>query len=147
MGAWNPTKRVVAEMSTYVLVDSDILIDVSRGVGEAVATLNQLEPQYELAVSVITQMELVVGCRNTAELRALAHFLRRFAILPINEEVSSTAVALLTRYRLSHGLLIADALIAATAIQGDQPLISKNQRDYKFIAGLHLIPYPQQSKP
>jgi len=130
-------------MPAYVVVDTDILIDVSRGVTEAVATLNDLEQQHPLAVSVITQMELVVGCRNRSELRTLAQFLRRFAVLPINEAVSHTAVDLLTRYRLSHGLLIADALIAATAIHGGQPFISKNQRDYRFIEGLHLFPYPQ----
>jgi predicted nucleic acid-binding protein len=43
---------------------------------------------------------------------------------------------------LSHGLLIADALIAATAVVLDAPLISKNQRDYQFIAGLNLLAYP-----
>jgi predicted nucleic acid-binding protein len=130
-------------MPAYVLVDTDILIDVSRGEAEALAALSQLESQRDLAVSVITQMELVVGCRNTAELRALVQFLRRFAVLSINEEISRAAVDLLTRYRLSHGLLIADALIAATALYGDQPLISKNQRDYRFITGLQLLPYPQ----
>jgi predicted nucleic acid-binding protein len=32
--------------------------------------------------------------------------------------------------------------IAATAVTWDMPLISKNQRDYKFISGLELLPYP-----
>lgn len=132
-------------MSASVVVDTDILIDVSRGVAEALTAFSHLELEYELAASVVTQMELVVGCRNTVELSALAHFLRRFTILPINEEVSRTAVDLLTRYRLSHGLLIADALIAATAMHGNRPLISKNQRDYRFIDGLHLLSYPQST--
>jgi len=43
---------------------------------------------------------------------------------------------------LSHSLLIADGLIAATALVIDKPLASKNQRDYRFIAGLNLLPYP-----
>jgi hypothetical protein len=25
----------------------------------------------------------------------------------------------------------------------DAPFVSKNQRDYRFIAGLELLPYPQ----
>jgi len=129
-------------MPNLVLIDTDILIDVSRGVGEAVACLNQLGLQQALAMSAITHMELVVGCRNTVELRALTQFLQRFTIFPVNEEISRSAVDLLTRYRLSHGLLIADALIASTALHWQQPFISKNQRDYRFIAGLHLLPYP-----
>ncbi len=41
-------------------------------------------------------------------------------------------MALLRRYRLSHGLLLADALIAATALVEGMPLVSKNQRDYRW---------------
>jgi len=37
---------------------------------------------------------------------------------------------------------LVDALIAATAIALNQPFISKNQRDYQFISGLQLLPYP-----
>jgi predicted nucleic acid-binding protein len=38
--------------------------------------------------------------------------------------------------------MIPDALIAATAMSVNQPFISKNQRDYRFISGLQLLPYP-----
>jgi predicted nucleic acid-binding protein len=44
---------------------------------------------------------------------------------------------------LSHGLLIADALIAATALSLDASFLTKNQRDYRFIKGLSLLMYPQ----
>jgi hypothetical protein len=40
------------------------------------------------------------------------------------------------------GLQVPDALIAATAISGNQPLISKNRRHYAFINSLELLPYP-----
>jgi len=43
---------------------------------------------------------------------------------------------------LSHGLLIADGLIAATALEYDEAFITKNQRDYRFIPELKLQPYP-----
>jgi predicted nucleic acid-binding protein len=46
------------------------------------------------------------------------------------------------QYRLSHGLLIPDAMIAATAMTLGLPLISKNQRDFRFIGGLQLLSYP-----
>lgn len=55
------------------------------------------------------------------------------------------ALPLLQQYRLSHGLLIADALIAATAIETKFPLISKNQRHYRFIENLQLLPYPLEN--
>ena len=40
-------------------------------------------------------------------------------------------------------VLIVDALIAATALSPGIPSITKNRGDYRFIAGLHLLPYPQ----
>jgi predicted nucleic acid-binding protein len=85
----------------------------------------------------------MVGCRNKRELRVLERFLRRLRIVTLNEAIANTGVTLLRRYRLSHGLLIADALIAATALTVDNPLVTKNQRDYRFIEALELLPYPQ----
>ncbi len=129
-------------MADYIIIDTDILIDVGRGVGEAIAYLEELEANNQLAISVITQMELIVGCRNKTEQRDLEKFLNRFQLLKIGEAVSDQSAALLWQYRLSHGLLIADALIAATAMANDYPLASKNQRDYRFIDDLNLLPYP-----
>ena len=124
------------------LVDTDILIDSALDVSEAVDCLNSLEDTSVLAVSVITQMELIVGCRNKAELKKMEQFLARFQLLPLNEQISRTAVELLQKYRLSHGLLIPDALIAATAIDLNLDFISKNQRDYQFLENLKLLNYP-----
>ena len=87
-------------------------------------------------------MELVVGCRNKTELRDLEKFLKRYQILKITDQISDLAVDLLKKYFLSHGLLIADGLIAATAIVNNEAFITKNQRDFRFITGLNLLPYP-----
>lgn len=122
-------------VAALVVIDTDILIDASREVIEALDCLDQLERSATLAVSVITEMELIVGCRNKTELRTLGRFLKRFRVLSLNERMSDVAAGSLRRYRLSHGLLIADALIAATAIVRDSPLVSKNQGDYKFHRG------------
>lgn len=86
-------------------------------------------------------MELIVGCRNKVELRELDDLLRLFQILRLTSEISDRASSLLRQYRLSHGLLLADALIAATALASNLPFITKNQRDYRFIDGLNLLSY------
>ena len=130
------------QVADLIIVDTDVLIDVSRGVGEAITCLQQIEQQSILSISTITKMELIVGCRNKGELRTVERFLSRFQIIKISEAISDKAVELLQKYRLSHGLLIADALIAATAITLEQPLVTKNQRDYVFITELQLLPYP-----
>ena len=129
-------------MTSSTIVDTDIIIDVGRGIPEAVNCLQELKSDSRLAISVVTQMELIVGCANKSELRTLEKFLQQFDVITIDPPISDKAVDLLRLYRLSHGLLIADGLIAATAIIWNYPFISKNQRDYRFIQSLNLLPYP-----
>ena len=129
--------------SDPVVVDTDILIDVGRGVEEAVAYIRHVESYSTPMISAVTQMELIIGCGNNIELRAVERFLSRFRTISLNTRTSDLAVDLLRRYRLSHGLLIADALIAATAMSAGEQFVTKNQRDYRFIEGLRLLAYPQ----
>jgi hypothetical protein len=82
-----------------------------------------------------------VGCRNKQESAVLDRFLKRFQVIKLNESISNSAVDLLRHYRLSHGLLIPDALIASTALSLSVDLATKNQRDYRFIENLNLLPY------
>ena len=124
------------------IVDSDILIDVARGDSDAINCLLRLEKTSALAIGAVTQLELIVGCRNKTELQDLEKFLRRYQILKITNQISDRAVELLKQYFLSHGLLIADGLIAATALVHNEAFITKNQRDFRFITDLNLLPYP-----
>ncbi|MGZ8190956.1 MAG: PIN domain-containing protein [Methylococcaceae bacterium] len=128
-------------MSDWVIIDTDILIDVSHKNDAAVSYLEDLEIHYQLAISLITQMELIVGCRNKQELAVLDKFLNRFQVIKLNESISNIAIKLLRQYRLSHGLLIPDALIASTALFLERDLATKNQRDYRFIENLKLFPF------
>lgn len=130
-------------INSPTIIDSDILIDAGRGVSEAVTCLEDIEESSALAICVITQMELIVGCQSKAELRELERFLQRFQIIKLSAAISDNALKLLRRYRLSHGLMIADSIIAATALALDVPFVTKNRRDYQFIAGLSLLPYPK----
>ncbi len=124
-----------------IIVDTDILINAANGESIAANWLHQTSQSATLAISVITQMEILVGCRNKTELRNTENFLRAFQVLKITPGICDRAVALLRQYRLSHGLLMPDAIIAATAIEHGEQFITKNQRDYRFITGLNLLPY------
>jgi predicted nucleic acid-binding protein len=124
------------------IFDTDILIDVGRGDLDALDCLQNYAKISTPVISVITQMELIIGCRNKNELKNLTKFLAQFQILNLNLQISEKAVELLEQYRLSHGLLIPDAIIAATAIENKEAFITKNQKDFRFITGLNLLPYP-----
>ena len=140
MGSQHPQSGMGRRLVS--IVDTDILIDAGRGVAEAINCLKDIKANSTLTISIVTQMELLVGCRNKSELQKLDKFLKQFQIVKLNEAISDKSVELLRVYRLSHGLLIADSLIAATALTLDVAFISKNQRDYKFISGLNLLAYP-----
>ena len=125
-----------------LIVDTDILIDAGRKISQAVDYLEQAETESGLAISAVTQMELLVGARDKQAQRNIERFLTRFTVIKLNASITDRAYDLLIRYRLSHGLAIADALIAATAMVTIQPLATKNQKDFRFIKGLTLRSYP-----
>jgi predicted nucleic acid-binding protein len=129
-------------MAQLILIDTDVLIDVGRKIDIAVASLQRVEEAAVPGISIITQMELMVGCQNKKEFLVLENFLQGFEIISLNKTIGNKSVELLRQYRLSHSLLIADSLIAATAISIDSPFLTKNQKDYQFIRGLKIISYP-----
>jgi len=125
-----------------LIIDTDILIDVGREESLAIERLQIEEKKSILCISAITKMELIIGCQNKREINILEDFLLRFEIINISENISNGAISLLKKYRLSHGLLIADAIIAATVIVNNAYLLSKNQKDYRYIDELKLKLYP-----
>lgn len=119
-----------------------MLIDVGRGVSEAIAWLDEAVRESVVAISSMTEMELLVGCRDKQERRKVSRLLKRVEVIKLNEPITDLAVRLVGRYSLSHSLAIPDALIAATALHEHVPLATKNRRDYQFIRGLRLGEYP-----
>jgi predicted nucleic acid-binding protein len=51
-----------ANMDNFTLIDTDILIDVGRKIEIAVNRLEVEEQIATLGISIVTQMELIVGC-------------------------------------------------------------------------------------
>jgi predicted nucleic acid-binding protein len=124
------------------LIDSDVLIDAARGYLEARAFLNGQNRAFRVQISTISAMELIVGCRNKIELSQTKRFLDPVRILPVDPNISDTAYSLIQTFTLSHGLMIPDALIAATAIENGLTLMTKNTRHFQMIPKLEVVrPY------
>jgi len=125
------------------LIDTDILIDFSHEIEAAERFLEALRNNEEtLAISAITRMELVEGCRNKKELTETIKFLGEFKLIHLSEQISQKAIELIETYKLSHGLLIPDAIIAATAIMMNSELFSQNARHFQMIKELKVTkPY------
>ena len=120
-----------------MLVDTDILIWYLRGDRRAAGFLRDCRP---VTMSVVTYIELVQGMRSKQEHRALRRTIRRWGwrVLPLDESISSRAVAYVEKHFLSHALRLADALIAATAVSHDLTLATGNLKHYRVIDELTL---------
>jgi len=118
-----------------MLVDTDVIIWHMRG---NVKARKAITSTANPSMSIVTQMELVQGLRNKDELSALHRFVdqQQFSVLPLTETISQRALFLMEEWRLSHGLLMADALIAATAIEHGLPLLTANSKHYVFLPNI-----------
>lgn len=116
------------------LLDTTILVDLSRG-NTAAADFVDSERHLgtELLVSVVSAMELIVGCRNKAETKKAEKLLTKFMVVQLSAAASRRAYELVLTYCKTHGLLIPDAFIAATAMSESLDLMSDNDRHFKMM--------------
>ncbi len=120
-----------------IMIDSDVLIWYLRGNAKAKTTIESLDGFF---ISVVTYMELVQGMRNKRELTLLRAALREWnaKVLFINEDISAKAMFLVEQHYLSNSMMLADALIASTAISNGLKLLTGNAKHYKIIKNLEL---------
>ena len=121
-----------------ILLDTNIIIELFKGNPETINLLESINEE-NFSISIITSMELYYGALNKRELNVIKKFLKNFELLPINEKISIISLDLIEKYSKSHGLEIPDALIAATAIYYDIPLLTYNKKDFKYIEKLKLL--------
>ena len=110
-----------------LLVDTDIFVDHVRGASPIKVG------SHRLSYSVVTRCELFAG-RNAAE-ESLGLLLSPFAELPIDRAIAERA----GRIRRTTDIRTPDALIAATALEHDLGLMTRNAGDFKRVAGLKVI--------
>jgi predicted nucleic acid-binding protein len=113
------------------LLDSDVLIDISRNRPEAIDYVDTLPDPW--MISQVTAMELLVGARDKREVAHLDAFLSSYPVVPLSASIGQRAYGLLMRYAKSHGLHVFDSLVAATALEQDLTLVTKNRRHFAMI--------------
>src|SRR3989441_12778628 len=115
---------------TGVLLDSDVIIEALRGRRDISDGIRAIErrgvPTYCCAISFA---EIWAGVRSGEEAIADAFFHARGEVV-LDAAVGRRAGAYLSRYSRSHGLQIADALVAAAASTAGLRLWTLNRRHY-----------------
>jgi predicted nucleic acid-binding protein len=120
-----------------MLIDSDILIWYIRGNKNAKSAINNNIP---FKISVINYMEVIQGMKNKNELKLFQKYLKKWSteIIQINENISTRAMFLVEDYFLNHSLELGDALIASTALENQETVLTGNDKHYKFIPNIQI---------
>jgi predicted nucleic acid-binding protein len=114
-----------------VLVDSDILIEVSRGKDQRLLSRwMELGRSDDLILySPVSVAELWAGARPR-EYEMLTQLFRALVCAPIDNETGRRAGDYLRQYRKSHGVELGDALVASAASLNAAQLWTRNRKHY-----------------
>ncbi len=120
-----------------MIFDTDVLIFAQKGSIKAAELINNINDRK---ISIITYMELLQGALNNNHQQIIKKFLKNynFSIININEHIGNKAASYIELYSLSHSMVLADALIAATAIENSDVLSTANTKHFKFIPDINL---------
>ena len=120
-----------------MLFDTDVLIWALRGHEGAASLLEKTEERW---ISAITYMELIRGARDRQQAHEVRAFVEdlAFLVLPLTERTTHRAVIYIEEHGLRSGLDVADALIAAGAVEGGMALCTANAKHFRPISDLEV---------
>jgi predicted nucleic acid-binding protein len=123
-----------------MIFDSDVLVWYFRRLPRAIAAV---EETPDGGLSVISYMELLQGARDKRELAALKAFVGDlgFRMIPLTENIGHRAAIYLEEHFHADGLPLLDALIAATAVENNETLLTGNVRHFRCIPELQVVPF------
>ncbi|HEY8685044.1 MAG TPA: type II toxin-antitoxin system VapC family toxin [Chloroflexota bacterium] len=122
------------------LIDTDWLIDVLRDVAASIRVLDRLR-EHGLAVSIISAGEVYEGAilasNPSARLSDYRQFLAAFVTVPLTHSTMERFAELRAQLRRKGNLIPDfDLLIAATALEHDIILVTRNVRHFERIPEL-----------
>ena len=84
-------------------------------------------------------VECLQGSKSNRERRIVESYLTRFELYDLTADISARTIDLIRTYSNTHGLLLADGLIAATCLGHNVTLVTYNVDDFHFIHGLKWL--------
>jgi len=121
-------------MTKSILLDTDILVDFFRGHVKAVAFINDTSDRIILSAIVVA--ELFAGVKGSAEQGTLEEFVSLFRVVPVSAEIAKAGGLYKSKFGKSHGVGLADAIIAAAVEAENAELKTLNTKHYPMLKGL-----------
>jgi tRNA(fMet)-specific endonuclease VapC len=123
-----------------VIVDTSILIDYFRKQKKEKSILYNLNLNYEIAISIITEFEFLVGFENTKELSFIDNMFGFFEIIPFDSKCVKTAVNIYRQLKKDSKLIPApDLFIASTSISHNLDIATLNKNHFERVTGIKMI--------
>lgn len=97
-----------------------------------------LDSLSDPVISIITAQELMVGARDKRDLYAIDSLVSTYRVIHVDAAIGQRAYGLLRLHAKSDGLRTFNSLIAATAIEQNCPLVSRNRKHFAMIESLRL---------
>ena len=121
-------------MAGSYLLDTGVLVDFLRGHKKAVAFVNTYSARIILSSIVVA--ELYAGVKGDAEQAALEDFVSLFRVIPVSAKIAKAGGLHKRDYGKSHGVGLADAILAATAEAEGAELKTLDRKHYPMLKGL-----------
>ena len=121
-------------MPNSILVDTDIFIDFLRGDNKAIAFIDKFSSQIILSPIVVA--ELYAGVKGNDELDVLDNFISLFHVVHLTSEIAKIGGLYKRDFGKSHGVGLADAIMAATAEIEQAELKTLNVKHYPMFKAL-----------
>jgi predicted nucleic acid-binding protein len=116
------------------LLDTDVFVDFLRGHSKAVAFVTARSTRIILSSIVVA--ELYAGVRGDTEQAALEELVSLFRVVPVSGEIAKKGGLYKRDYGKSHGVGLADTILAATAEAENAELKTLNVKHYPMLKGL-----------
>jgi predicted nucleic acid-binding protein len=121
-------------MAKPILVDTDVMVDFLRGYPKAAALVRRNAPR--IVLSSIVAAELYAGVKGDEELDALDGFISLCRLVPVSLALARAGGLYRRDYGKSHGVGLADAIVAATVDAEGADLKTLNIKHYPMFKGL-----------
>ena len=127
-----------------ILADTDVLIDYLAGIPPITDQVSEYVDSDALHTSAITCFELLSGAREGKRGDAVRRLVARIPVLSLDRDAAVRAAVVRQRLeRSGFPIPMADSLIAGIALTNDLPLLTRNQKHFRRIEDLRLVPVAQ----
>jgi len=125
-------------MGQRALIDTNAAIDYLAGIlpQNGINKIDQLFNTEKANISIIVKIELLsFNPPNPNDLKMVEAFIKKCTVLPLTDAIANRAIFL----RKQHRKKLPDTIIAATALEYELELLSRNVSDFSQLAGLTII--------